>query len=219
MQLWSLDDPLWYCRVTEGAAGVAHARWAPDARHVLTTADFNLHLTVWSLVDQSSVRIRRAKLGGDAGAAFSHGGGEFLAVAHREAGKDVAAVYAAAAVGDADRPTFGELQRFRVATDDLVELRWSKFGGGAAQLVARDSALHYRVLVYRVWPEASLLATYEGGAGPGPLDAGARLGVKVLAWPRVAAVDYDRFYAAAPGALARGIGDEAAAAAGDVQPP
>ena len=30
-----------------------NAVWAPDGRHILVTADFQLHVTVWSLVSQA----------------------------------------------------------------------------------------------------------------------------------------------------------------------
>lgn len=32
-------------------------RWSPDSRHVLTAADFNIRMTVWSLTDKSAVPI------------------------------------------------------------------------------------------------------------------------------------------------------------------
>lgn len=36
----------------QGAAGLVHARFTADGRHVLTTAEFNLRITVWSLISQ-----------------------------------------------------------------------------------------------------------------------------------------------------------------------
>ena len=47
--VYCVADPDWKCRVTEGVAGLVHAKWAPDSRHLVTFADFNLHLTVWPL--------------------------------------------------------------------------------------------------------------------------------------------------------------------------
>ena len=41
-QVWSIENPDWYCKVDEGSAGLCAVRWAPDGRHVLTTADFHV---------------------------------------------------------------------------------------------------------------------------------------------------------------------------------
>lgn len=48
-QVFSISRPEWQCRIREGMAGMIRAAWAPDCRHVITFADFNLHLSVWSL--------------------------------------------------------------------------------------------------------------------------------------------------------------------------
>ena len=71
VQVWSILDSKWACRISEGVAGMVRATWAPDGRHVLTVSDFQLNLTVWSLMDSSSVVIPNPKLGsGAAGACF-----------------------------------------------------------------------------------------------------------------------------------------------------
>ena len=77
--MFALDNKDWMCRIHEGAAGMVCPRrgpvapqpaprhavplvaqvqavWGPDGRHILVTADFSLHVTVWSLVTQ----VRRA---------------------------------------------------------------------------------------------------------------------------------------------------------------
>ena len=81
VQVWSMERPSWVCRIDEGPVGMAFARWAPDSRHILTASDFQLRLTVWSLVDRSSAYIRHPKFGNRA-CEFSHDG-QFLAVAER----------------------------------------------------------------------------------------------------------------------------------------
>lgn len=45
----SVSRPSWQCRIREGMAGMVRALWVPDARHVVTFSDFNLHMSVWSL--------------------------------------------------------------------------------------------------------------------------------------------------------------------------
>jgi hypothetical protein len=76
-----VKDATWSCKISEGVAGMTHALWAPDSRHVITVSDFQLHASVWSLVDSSKSMIRHPKLGAE-GFAFSPDG-LLLAVAER----------------------------------------------------------------------------------------------------------------------------------------
>jgi len=48
----SVNDPVWQAKIDEGLAGLANCFWAPTSRHVLTISQFNLRLTIWSLVDK-----------------------------------------------------------------------------------------------------------------------------------------------------------------------
>jgi hypothetical protein len=57
LQVWSAEEQDWKCKIDAGVEGVAHMRWSPDSRHLLTSADFNIRVTVWSLVDKSAVPI------------------------------------------------------------------------------------------------------------------------------------------------------------------
>lgn len=77
-------DPDWACSIAEGPAGITAARWTPDGQHILLTADFNVRLSVWSLVDQSCVYLRGPKHA-HAGLAFSPDG-RLLALAHVSSG-------------------------------------------------------------------------------------------------------------------------------------
>lgn len=103
VQVWSVDDHTWTCKIDEGPAGVAHARWAPSGRrdgfssvrkpgrpaveshparrHVITVADFKLRLSVWSLVDRSCVQYPSPKVTeAGKGIAFTEDG-RFMALA------------------------------------------------------------------------------------------------------------------------------------------
>ena len=42
VQVWSLEQPEWTCKIDEGSAGLVDACWSPDGRHILTTAEFNV---------------------------------------------------------------------------------------------------------------------------------------------------------------------------------
>lgn len=57
----SVADSEWQCKVDEGLAGMVSCRWAPTSRHILTVSEFNLRLTVWSMVDKSVQYIQSPK--------------------------------------------------------------------------------------------------------------------------------------------------------------
>lgn len=174
VQVWAVDDPDWSCRINEGLAGMAHAFWAPDARHVLTVADFGMHLTVWSLLDRTTTLIKHPKPGTGAMCntmAFSADGARF-AVAHRRGCKDAVSVFCARS---------WELVRcFTVQSRDLASLWWSPDG---KVLCVQDSELEYKVLFY----DAGGSDAARGGGRCGALLASYSayehaLGVKNVAW-------------------------------------
>ena len=61
VQIFSLENPEWKCKIDEGSAGLCHVHWAPDSRHVLTTAQFHLRITVWSLTSKNVSYIKYPK--------------------------------------------------------------------------------------------------------------------------------------------------------------
>ena len=42
-KVFSIDNPDWKCKIDEGSAGLLHANWSPDSRHILTTSDFHVN--------------------------------------------------------------------------------------------------------------------------------------------------------------------------------
>ena len=66
----SVADAEWQCKIDEGLAGLLSCRWAPTSRHVVTVSEFNLRLTVWSMVDKS-VQYIQAPKHANKGLAFS----------------------------------------------------------------------------------------------------------------------------------------------------
>ncbi|CAF1587585.1 unnamed protein product, partial [Rotaria sordida] len=46
-------NPEWKCKIDEGSAGLCQVHWAPDSQHILTTAQFHLRITVWSLTSKN----------------------------------------------------------------------------------------------------------------------------------------------------------------------
>jgi hypothetical protein len=43
VQVFSLENPEWKCKIDEGSAGLIQVCWSPDSRHILTTSDFNVN--------------------------------------------------------------------------------------------------------------------------------------------------------------------------------
>jgi hypothetical protein len=52
VQVWSADQADWACKIDEGPAGVAAARWSPDGSCVLAYASMGIRTTVWSLAQR-----------------------------------------------------------------------------------------------------------------------------------------------------------------------
>ncbi|VDP39323.1 unnamed protein product [Schistosoma curassoni] len=62
VQIFSLENPDWTCKVDEGSAGLLNAIWSPDSRHFLTTTDFYLRITVWSISEVSVSYLKFPKV-------------------------------------------------------------------------------------------------------------------------------------------------------------
>ncbi|KAE8593307.1 hypothetical protein XENTR_v10019069 [Xenopus tropicalis] len=41
VQVWSLEQPDWHCKIDEGSAGLVSSCWSPDGRHILNTTEFH----------------------------------------------------------------------------------------------------------------------------------------------------------------------------------
>ncbi|OQR95704.1 WD repeat-containing protein WRAP73 [Thraustotheca clavata] len=159
VQVFSILDPSWQCKIAEGICGLIGAKWTPDTQHIITISDFRIHATVWSLVDTSKYVIRQPKLGND-GFTFSPDG-MFLAVAERSECKDMIGIY--------NVDTWEMVSHFDVASYDLVEITWTMDGRA---IFIRDTHLEYRFLLYS--PDGTLLQTYEAYQNA--------LGIKTVSW-------------------------------------
>jgi hypothetical protein len=157
VQVFSIADPDWKCRLSEGAVGLVDAFWGPDSRSILTESDFGVQMTVWSLVDGSTQIITNPKqshfpsLPATATktklSAFSQDG-KFMALAHRIELHDWIGVYST--------DPWGELSKFQSKTQDVSYLEWTPSG---THIVALDSILHYRMVVYT--PAGDCVANFE----------------------------------------------------------
>ena len=84
------ESSTWKAKISEGMAGITNIRWSPDSRHIIALAEFNIKLTVWSLVQKLVRYIKFPK--NDTCVEFS-GNGQYLAVVERRDGKDCLSLF------------------------------------------------------------------------------------------------------------------------------
>ncbi|CAM9096354.1 unnamed protein product [Chrysoparadoxa australica] len=147
VQVFSLTHENWHCRIREGIAGMVRATWCPDSRHILTFSDYQLHLSIWSLVSQQLYQIKQVKNGGKDAVAFSPNG-SVMAVASRRDVRDYVGLY--------NTTNWEVLNEFSTATLDLASIQWAPDG---TSLLVQDSCLEYAVLFYSA--EGTLLRRYQ----------------------------------------------------------
>ncbi|XP_020222888.1 WD repeat-containing protein WRAP73 [Cajanus cajan] len=159
IQAWSLTQPEWTCKIDEGPAGIAYARWSPDSRHILTTSDFQLRLIVWSLLNTACVHLQCPKHASK-GVSFTRDG-KFAAICTRRDCKDYINLLSC--------QTWENMGNFSVDTQDLADIEWSP---DDSAIVIWDSPLEYKVLIYS--PDGRCLFKYQA------YESG--LGVKSVSW-------------------------------------
>ncbi|KAB2053718.1 hypothetical protein ES319_A12G206800v1 [Gossypium barbadense] len=159
IQAWSLTQPEWTCKIDEGPAGIAYARWSPDSRHILTTSEFQLRLTVWSLVNTACVHVQWPKHGSK-GVSFTKDG-KFAAICTRRDCKDYINLLSC--------HSWEIMGVFAVDTLDMTDIQWSP---DDSAIVIWDSPLEYKVLIYS--PDGRCLFKYQA------YESG--LGVKSVSW-------------------------------------
>nr|XP_020141068.1 WD repeat-containing protein WRAP73 [Microcebus murinus] len=91
VQVWSLEQPEWHCKIDEGSAGLVASCWSPDGRHILNTTEFHLRITVWSLCTKSVSYIKYPKAC-QQGITFTRDG-RYMALAERRDCKDYVSVF------------------------------------------------------------------------------------------------------------------------------
>lgn len=141
----SLDNPDWLCRIDEGAAGLASCRWSPDSRRVITICDFNLRLTIWSLIDRSTSFINNPKFS-NKGIAFTSNG-TFMALAERKDCKDFIGIYYIV--------DWTLVSHFQVESYDLQDILFTR---DDSAIVIYDSPLECKLLIYS--PTGNLIASH-----------------------------------------------------------
>eukprot|EP01116_Phalansterium_solitarium_P013688 TRINITY_DN31089_c0_g1_i1.p1 TRINITY_DN31089_c0_g1~~TRINITY_DN31089_c0_g1_i1.p1 ORF type:complete len:435 (+),score=-30.91 TRINITY_DN31089_c0_g1_i1:109-1413(+) len=158
-QIWSLTEPGWTCKIDEGIAGLSHARWGPSGRHILTVSDFQVRLTVWSLLDRATFYIKNPKFSSQ-GLSFSPDG-KMMALAERKDCKDFVSLFSC--------DSWELLRQFKTDTLDLADLVWSRDG---RSICVWDTNLQYKLLIYS--PDGRLLTSHVAYENA--------LGIKSVAW-------------------------------------
>jgi|TARA_B110000977_G_scaffold196374_1_gene276612 WD40 repeat protein len=116
VQVFKSSDDEWRCAIDEGPAGLVFARWAPCGTRVLTISEFNLRVSVWSLVDTSCVYIKHPKFDSGRGLDFSPDG-RFLCVVERKQCVDSIVVI--------DCGSWTTAAKFQSSVDDVADAKWS----------------------------------------------------------------------------------------------
>lgn len=160
LQIFSVSDPEWNCTISEGLAGIVSALFSPNGQQVLITADFQIKLSVWSLITQTCIALQGPKHP-TAGKAFSPDGLS-LAVLGRSDCKDSITLY--------DTATWEPTCRFALKTVDADDIKWSPDSSSIA--VWDSPSQSHRITVYS--REGQYLATYSAYN-----DA---LGIKAVTW-------------------------------------
>ncbi|XP_053705801.1 WD repeat-containing protein WRAP73 isoform X1 [Synchiropus splendidus] len=159
VQVWSLEQPDWHCKIDEGSIGLVASRWSPDGRHILNTTEFHLRITVWSLCTKAVSYIKYPKAC-HKGMDFTRDG-SYMALAERRDCKDYVSVFVC--------DDWHLLRHFETETQDLCGLEWSPNG---CVLAVWDSCLEYKVLLYSL--DGRLLSTYSAYEWS--------LGIKSVTW-------------------------------------
>ncbi|XP_036599325.1 WD repeat-containing protein WRAP73 [Trichosurus vulpecula] len=159
VQVWSLEQPDWHCKIDEGSAGLVASCWSPDGRHILNTTEFHLRITVWSLCTKSVSYIKYPKAC-QQGISFTKDG-RYMALAERRDCKDYISLFVCS--------DWQLLRHFDTDTQDLAGIEWAPNG---CVLAAWDSCLEYKILLYSL--DGRLLSTYCAYEWS--------LGIKAVAW-------------------------------------
>lgn len=128
----------WTGKIDENAAGLAAAIWAPDSRQILAYSEFNLRVTVWSLVKQDQVAmIKNHKLLPPKGLSFSKNK-NFMAFAERRDLKDWVSIYYT-------QDSWKMVNTFEVDTFDMSDFEWCK---ADSAILIWDTPLENKLLIY-----------------------------------------------------------------------
>lgn len=135
VQIWSIENPDWTCKIDEGSAGLTSIVWSPDSRHIFTIAEFHLRITIWSLISKSVSYMKYPK-SCSCNLDFSPDG-KYVAIAERRNSIDYISIF--------DCVSWQLVKHFKTNTDDLDGIKWAPKWH---VICAWESCLKYKVLLY-----------------------------------------------------------------------
>ncbi|POI32618.1 hypothetical protein CIB84_003630 [Bambusicola thoracicus] len=162
VQVWSLEQPDWHCKIDEGSAGLVASCWSPDGRHILNTTEFHGRTaasTFNTAINRSKQHITIA-VAIEEWIAFTKDG-RYMAVAERRDCKDFVSLFVCS--------NWQLLRHFDTETQDLFGIEWAPNG---CVLAVWDTCLEYKILLYSL--DGRLLSTYQAYEWS--------LGIKSIAW-------------------------------------
>ena len=145
-EIRNIDNPKWFCTIDGGVQGMKYSLFSPDSLHVLSISDYNIRLSIRSLVDKSLLYINMPKFARK-GLSFSTKG-NFMALAERNNAKDIIGVYFV--------NKWSCIKKFESSTEDLQDLKWS-YDNSA--ILVQDSPTTCRLLIYS--PLGDLISKIE----------------------------------------------------------
>ena len=134
-EIRNIENSKWYCSIDEGIQGMKYSLFSPDSLHILSICDYNIKLSIRSLVDKSLLIINFPKFSRK-GLSFSTKG-NFMALAERNEAKDIIGVYFV--------NKWSCIKKFETLTEDLQDVKWS-YDNSA--LLIPDTPTTCRLFVY-----------------------------------------------------------------------
>ncbi|CAH8848513.1 unnamed protein product [Trichobilharzia szidati] len=163
VQIFCLENPEWTCKVDEGSAGLLSAVWAPDSRHFLTTTDFHLRITIWSVSEVSVSYLELPKACAN-NLAFCPGG-RYMALLERRDLRDHLSLFDCRFQWTLD-------WNIILDTNDAENIVWSPHG---LYILVCDNCLYYKAAIYNILGEhLRTYCAYKPGEAP--------LGIKSVSW-------------------------------------
>jgi WD40 repeat protein len=180
VQIFSLDNPEWKCKIDEGSAGLCHVHWTPDSRHILTTAQFHLRITVWSLTSKNVSYIKYPKKLSPTSYVFSLSKAYMALVERRHDSTDHISIFDYSS-------NWSMIAHFQVnELEDLQGIEWSPI---ADVLCLWENCYEYKLAFYTL--DGQLLNIYK------PENDRVSLGVRCARWSPTGQViiagDYDEY--------------------------
>lgn len=147
VEIKSLDNPEWQCKINEGFSGLNHIKWVPDSRKLISSCEFNIKLSVWSLIDKTFSFINNPKFNDDKCAVFSNSG-LFAAIPERKDLHDYVGIYS---ISD-----FTLVTHFLSESVDMCDIKWSYDN---TSIIIVDYPIESKIYIYS--PLGEIEATIE----------------------------------------------------------